>query len=139
MTAEDLAAIHQRAMRVPAPWSAQTIAGFLAAPGAILATSAHGFALGRVIVDEAELLTLAVLPEARRQGEARRCLAAFEQEAAARGAVRAFLEVAETNAAARSLYRAAGWDETGSRRAYYADPEGGTINAIVMSKTLNLA
>ena len=60
-----MAAIHAEAMAVPPPWGAPTFEGFLAFPGTVLAAEAEGFALGRVVADEAELLTLAVRPEAR--------------------------------------------------------------------------
>ncbi|NNL17867.1 MAG: GNAT family N-acetyltransferase [Boseongicola sp.] len=136
MTAEELAAIHLKAMVVPKAWSAQTMQGFLDFPGAVLATSQAGFALGRVVVDEAELLTLAVDPDAQRQGQARRCLLDFEQMARDKGAARIFLEVAAPNVAARALYLQAGFGEGGVRRGYYRGTEGEPINAIVMSKTL---
>ena len=136
MTAEELAAIHGRAMVVPPAWSAETIQGFLEYPGAILATSQDGFALGRVTLDEGELLTLAVAPTAQRQGQARRCLQEFERLARAFGAVRLFLEVAATNEAARALYAQAGFREDGVRKGYYRGTAGDAIDAIVMSKTL---
>lgn len=139
MTPTQLAALHARAMEVPGAWSEKDFEGLLAAPGVFLVTPSHGvttgFALGRVTLDEAELLTLAIDPEARRQGLGRDCLASFELEAAARGALSAYLEVAETNAAARALYRAAGWRETGVRRGYYR-ASGGRVDAILMSKPL---
>lgn len=139
MSAKQLAALHARAMVVPGAWSERDFEGLLTAPGIFLASPPDGmgraFALGRVILDEAELLTVAVDPDARRQGLGRDCLAAFEREAAARGAHGAFLEVAETNAAARGLYRSACWQETGVRRDYYR-AAGGRIDAILMSKTL---
>lgn len=136
MTADELAAIHGRAMVVPPAWSAETIQGFLDAAGAILATTEAGFALGRVTLDEAELLTLAVSPEARRQGQARRCLEEFERIAREKGAAQLFLEVAASNGAARALYIGAGFGEIGVRKHYYRAAAGDAIDAIVMSKTL---
>lgn len=136
MTPDGLARIHARAMLVPRPWSAETFKGFLSEPGSVLALSGAGFALGRVIVDEAELLTLAVDPDARRRGHARACLAAFEAQAVQKGAARAFLEVAATNGAARALYASAGYAEDRVRRGYYVIPDGDAIDAAVMSKTL---
>ena len=139
MTPEALADIHARSILVPTPWSPPTFEGLITARGAILVSEEQGFALGRVTVDEAELLTLAVLPEARRRGIARKCLTAFEHKAEAMGASHAFLEVAETNFAARALYQSAGWSEDAIRRDYYRVSGGGTINAIVMSKSLKTA
>ena len=105
-------------------------------PGGFVVAQDTGFALGRVVEDEAELLTLAVSPRAQRKGTGAQCLGAFEREARARGAKRAFLEVAATNIAARALYAKAGWEEGGVRPGYYrADPA--PIDAILMSKALN--
>jgi ribosomal-protein-alanine N-acetyltransferase len=147
-------------METPGPWTAQDFRDLLAQKGTFLITPStlkypggagaepppaatvqpsqdlRAFALGRVILDEAELLTLATDPDRRRQGLARACLAAFEEEARQRAATTAFLEVAATNAAARALYESAGWHRTGLRKDYYKSPQG-RIDAIVMSKPLS--
>ena len=136
MTAEEMAAIHARAMTTPAPWGVPTFEGFLSFPGAIALAETDGFALGRVIADEAEVLTIAVLPEARRRGVGRRCLAAFEVEAARRSATRVFLEVAEDNTAARALYESFGYAEIARRADYYKTPDGQRHDALVMEKRL---
>jgi [ribosomal protein S18]-alanine N-acetyltransferase len=80
-----------------------------------------GMLLARVAAEDAEVLTLAVEPGARRQGIARTLLLAAITEARARGATALFLEVATTNVAARELYRQAGLSEVAKRRRYYAD------------------
>ena len=139
MTAEELAEIHALAMTDQAPWGVPTFESFLRFPGAILCAEPHGFALGRVIADEAELLTLAVRPDARRQGIGRRCLEAFQENARDGGAARVFLEVATTNAAARALYDQAGFAQVGHRKAYYRAPDGQIKDAIVMEKSLSIA
>ncbi len=136
MTPETLARLHARAMTDQSPWSAPTFEGLLQFPGAILVGGEAGFALGRVVADEAELLTLVVLPEARRRGIGRACLAGFEDMARDRGAVRAFLEVAEGNSAARALYAHAGYAAVGHRAKYYRAPDGTLRDAIVMEKAL---
>lgn len=126
-------------MIAPPPWSAGTFEAFLSAPDTVLVTSGRAFALGRVIADEAELLTIAVDPEARGGGLGRACLAAFEKDAATRGAARAFLEVSRDNTAARALYASAGFREDGVRRGYYRAADGTSADAILMSKPLGLA
>ncbi len=88
--------------------------------------------LGRVVAGEAEMLTLAVPPEARRRGRGRALAAAFAGRAADLGAAEAFLEVARENVAARALYAGAGWVEAGVRPRYY----GPASDAIVMRLTL---
>lgn len=135
MTPETLAALHARAMEVPGPWSAKDFADLLAQKGTFLIPMLHAFALGRVTVDEAELLTLATDPAHRRQGLARACLSAFETEAAKRGAAIGFLEVAAANTPALDLYESASWVRIGRRKDYYKAPEG-RIDAVLMSKRL---
>jgi ribosomal-protein-alanine N-acetyltransferase len=80
-----------------------------------------GMILIRVTEDEAEVLTLAVAPEARRQGVAGALLAAAMAAARAQAARTMVLEVAIGNAAARALYERAGFVEAGRRPRYYAD------------------
>ncbi len=108
----------------------------LASNGVFLQSSDAGFALGREIAGEVELLTLAVDPDHQRQGNGRALLAAFEAEATKRGATDAFLEVADNNTTACALYRAAGYTESGRRAAYYRPPTGPRIAAIIMRKPL---
>lgn len=138
MTPEALARLHARSLVTPPPWGAQAFAGLLAGPGAFLCADPGGraFALGRVAADEAELLTLATDPGARRQGLARALLAGFAAEARARGAAQAFLEVAEDNAAARALYAADGWQAAGRRPGYYTTPAGEKVAALILCKSL---
>ena len=130
-----MATLHACAMTTPAPWRARDFAGFLATPGVFLIGSAHGFALGRVTLDEAELLTLAVEPAHQRAGIGAQLLAGFEESAHNLAAKQAFLEVAANNSAAKALYAKSGWRETGLRRGYYrAKPA--RIDAILMRKAL---
>ncbi len=137
MKPEWLAVIHARAMVVPRSWSDAEFEEILNAPECFLSVHGAGFALGRVVLDEAELLTLAVDPDQQGKGIGRRCLTDFEIAARAKGSGRAMLEVAETNAAARGLYLSSGFREDGVRKAYYRAADGARIDAILMSKSLN--
>jgi ribosomal-protein-alanine N-acetyltransferase len=105
-------------------------------PGTFLAQAPGGFVVGRAAAGEAELLTLAVAPEARRAGLGARLTARFAAEARALGAAEAFLEVAADNAAARALYAKAGYTEAGLRRAYYRTPAGETVDALILRCSL---
>lgn len=133
--AETLAALHATAF--PAPWAAAALADLLIQPGVVAETADDGFILIRVVADEAEILTLAVRPEARRQGLGGRLVAAAAASAAALGAARLFLEVAQDNAAARGLYARNGFVEVGRRRGYYARP--GAMAADALTLALNLS
>lgn len=151
MTYEALARLHSRAMTFPAPWDARAIANLMETPGTFVTTLPlsfqdsggqreenvlKAFAIGRVTLDEAELLTLAVDPDYRRTGLGSASLDAFESAARGRSATRAFLEVAATNTAARALYRKAGYTEDGLRKGYYHPKDAAPIDAILMSKPL---
>src|SRR5690606_24302711 len=95
-----LAAIHAEAFagHRDAPWSAEAFAELLDQEGVFAVERPDGFILMRAIAGEAEILTLAVRPDARRAGEGARLVGAGVLGAAGRGAARVFLEVAEDNA-----------------------------------------
>jgi ribosomal-protein-alanine N-acetyltransferase len=135
MTADPsaLARLHARAFVAPRPWTAAEFAALLAMPGCFLIERADAFLLGRAAADEAELLTLAVDPGARRRGLGRALVAAFTERAAAAGARHGWLEVAAGNEGARALYATTGWTEAGRRRGYFMSPGGGREDAIVMT------
>lgn len=120
--AEALAAIHRTAFPPREAWGSDAIALQLVMPGSFgVAEPRGGMLLARVAADEAEVLTLAVLPERRRQGLGRALLDAAMAEARRRGAVRLTLEVAVDNVAARRLYDSVGFVQVGRRSRYYAD------------------
>jgi ribosomal-protein-alanine N-acetyltransferase len=129
-----LAAVHAESFE--RPWSADEIADLMRTPGVFALGQPEGFILCRAIVGEAEVLTLAVTPAARRAGLGRALVEAAMQVAALAGAETAFLEVAQDNAAGLALYQAAGFRETGRRKAYYQRADG-AIDALVMRRALN--
>lgn len=128
---EALAAIHAEAFETP--WDAASLSALLASPGVCVVAEADGFILIRAVADEAEILTLAVRPPARRGGLGARLVEAAVVRAAALGAERMFLEVAEDNAAARALYARAGFHEAGRRRGYYARADGSREDALILA------
>lgn len=135
--AELLAKLHASAFEKP--WSTAEIAKLLdnSAVFAILARKSEpeGFAMAWAAAGDAELLTLAVVPEARRKGVGASLVGAASAAALMRGAGSMHLEVAEDNAPALALYAKLGYEEAGRRHAYYAG-EGGYVDAIVMKRTL---
>jgi ribosomal-protein-alanine N-acetyltransferase len=128
-----MAAIHATAFPAPDAWRADIFSQQLAFPGVFgLLHPSGGMILARVAADEAEILTLAVAPEARGSGIAAALLQQAGTIAASMGAAAVFLEVAVTNAAARAAYDRAGFQLVGRRRAYYADAS----DALVLRLTL---
>lgn len=136
MTADDLAALHTRAFSATRAWAAAEFSSLLAQPGTILTGDTRCFALIRVTLDEAEVLTIATDPAHRRQGLARITLKAAEHSALRTGATQIFLEVAEDNTAARALYAGAGYDQVGRRPGYYLPKDQAPVAALVMRKHL---
>lgn len=117
-----LAEVHGASFGLGAHWDAAVMAAQLSLPGTFgLCDAVGGMVLVRVVADTAEVLTLAVIPEARRQGRAQALLMASIAEAARRGAAALFLEVSEINCAARALYAQAGFTLVGKRPRYYPD------------------
>jgi ribosomal-protein-alanine N-acetyltransferase len=119
---EVMAAIHAAAFAPADAWSAGVFALQLAMPNIIgLLHQQGGIILARVAADEAEILTLAVVPTVRRAGLGFSLLAAATNLARSLGARAIFLEVSVTNIAARALYTKAGFVVAGQRRRYYSD------------------
>ena len=133
-----LAAIHAEAFDRPGEtsWSAAAFADLLIQAGVFAVAAADGFILMRAVADEAEILTLAVRPAARRRGEGGRLVGEGVLAAAVGGAARVFLEVAEDNAPARALYAGAGFAEAGRRPGYYAGADGGRRDALLLALNL---
>ena len=131
--AEVMAAIHEVSFPPAERWNANVMGlqlGILGGFGFI--DPDGGMVLARVAVDEAEILTIAVLPALRGQGMGRRLLDAAMDEARRRGAREMFLEVATGNTPAKALYARAGFTRVGQRKRYY--PGGG--DALVLRAEL---
>lgn len=115
------AAIHRQCFA--APWGAAEMAALLAMPGSFGWIVGEGHPVGLILcrgaADEMEVITLCVLPTARRGGIAGRLLDAALAKAGQAGSAAAFLEVAEENAAALALYRHRGFSAVGRRTNYY--------------------
>jgi ribosomal-protein-alanine N-acetyltransferase len=107
------------------PWSENSMAELLAMPGvqgwlAAEEGQPQGFIMARLAADEAEILTILVLPPYRRHGLARRLLDAALDNAKMQGAAKMYLEVASSNDGAQLLYTKVGFTLVGRRKAYYA-------------------
>ena len=136
MTPDQLAHMHARCFKTPRPWTAVEFASELNSPLSHLFSHAHGFALTRIITDEAELLTLATDPDYRRQGIAQSLMDRMHSDLEKRGVSLIFLEVAMNNLAAQDLYSDNGYNESGQRPNYFRTPNGKRIDALILAKQL---
>ena len=117
-------------------WSRSQCAGILPMAGVQLTLAEQdgaivGFSLMRAVMDEAELLLVAVAAEARRRGVGARLVAQFIDDSRGRGARKLHLEVRDGNDAI-SLYQAAGFETAGRRRDYYRGPDAIRYDAITL-------
>lgn len=138
MTPAGMASLHKAGFATPRPWTEAEFADLLGQSGVIAEAETHGFALLRVTVDEAELLTITTAPVARGKGIAGRLLSRILSRAADTGARSCFLEVAANNGPARRLYDGAGFAQVGVRPRYYRAPDGTAVDAIVMACDLTI-
>jgi ribosomal-protein-alanine N-acetyltransferase len=96
---------------------------------------AHGFALSRQVVDEEELLLIAVRPAWRGQGVGWRLLTELRDTAIERGTKRLFLEMRDGNPA-RAIYEKFGFGLIGRRPGYYRSAADGPIDALTFALTI---
>jgi ribosomal-protein-alanine N-acetyltransferase len=131
-----MGALHALAFPPDERWDAGAFAMQLGLPGVFgLILPDAGFVLARVAADEAEILTIGIVPAMRGNGHGAMLLRAAEGQAAAAGAQKMFLEVSFKNLAARAMYRAAGYETVGRRARYY--PDGS--DALMLGKRLSPA
>ena len=89
-----------------------------------------GYGTVMTVLDECEILRVAVDKSARRKGIGYNLLKEMTEFAKARGAKLFYLEVRESNKAALGMYEKYGFLESGRRKGYYCSPKE---DAILMS------
>ena len=109
-------------------WGPRALEDKLGAPGWLLvAVGAPGapeaVALASAVLDEAELIAVAVVPAVRRQGRGRRVLEGLCDRLRSLGVTRLHLEVRKANVPARALYDGLGFVEVGLRPRFYGDDD----------------
>lgn len=129
MTAAHTATVAQLEARCFAdPWSEASVAGELDNPLSLWLVAVDGggrllgYAGSQAVLDAADVMNVAVAPEARRQGVARALLEALEARLRARGVASLSLEVRPSNGPALALYESLGFTEAGRRPGYYRNP-----------------
>lgn len=126
---QKLANLHQKCFPNK-PWSADDFRD-LKNSGCEIIMSENGFIVYRIVVDEAEIITIGVNPDFRRQGIAAAMIGIIEKTLKNQGVKKLFLEVASNNIAAQKLYENSGFVRVGLRPKYY---DG--VDAILMSKDI---
>jgi ribosomal-protein-alanine N-acetyltransferase len=136
--ARAIATLH--ALSFDRPWGLLEFERLLAEDGIVSHVAAaesdsgqpKGFVLSRIAADEAEILSIAVAPERRGEGVARRMLEAHRDVLLLSRVRVLFLEVEDSNAPALALYERQGFREVARREAYYRKADGSAATALVM-------
>jgi [ribosomal protein S18]-alanine N-acetyltransferase len=81
-----------------------------------------GFLVGRRLMDEGEILNLAIHIKHRKHGHGHALVNALLDQYQRLAVSRLFLEVRESNADAIHFYQSLGFQQTGRRPTYYRDP-----------------
>jgi ribosomal-protein-alanine N-acetyltransferase len=125
------------------PWGTDEFEAFLTernivAQGLFLgrAREPDGFVVSRRVLDEAEILSVALARTARGRGYSRILLAHHLDSLAEIGVAHVHLEVEEGNGPAIALYRGHGFVESGRRPDYYLRPNGTRAAALSMTRHL---
>ncbi len=143
--AEELAAMHD--VLFDPSWKSEAMLSLLEHPGSTALIckvrpsldaepEPAGFAMGQLAADEAEILTIGVLPPFQKSGLGRRLVKGLSTALANAGAERLFLEVAADNPAAIALYESEGFKQVGRRPAYYERAGTSPVDALVLSRDL---
>ena len=122
------------------PWSENSISSelnsrislwFVALDG----DSVAGYIGSQSVLDEADMMNVAVHPDYRRQGIGEKLVLALAQALTEKGIRGLMLEVRESNVPAIALYEKQGFRQVGLRKNYYRAPKE---NALIMRKELSL-
>ena len=111
-----------------APWSENSIRYELTNPLSLwLVAVENGNLLGYVgsqtVMDEADMMNVAVAPAARRRGVGRKLVEALVSALKERNAYSLTLEVRASNEPAKALYEQLGFTQVGRRPNYYRNPK----------------
>lgn len=111
----------------PDPWSERSVASELDNPLSLwlVATEGErvlGYVGSQSVLDEADMMNVAVHPDARRRGLARSLVEALIEQLKDREVRMLTLEVRASNEPAKALYESMGFTQVGRRKNYYLAP-----------------
>ena len=118
------------------PWSETSIASELENPLSLWLIAEEdgavcGYVGSQTVLDETDMMNIAVRPDCRRKGIAAALIAELVSRLKARGRRMLRLEVRESNLPAIALYKAMGFTQLGLRKNYYRNPKE---NALILGK-----
>lgn len=120
------------------PWGRDSLADFSSGKGHSVFVaeddkSIIGYGCTQQVLDECEILRIAVNPNFRKKGVGYSLLSEMVNNAYAHGSRIFYLEVREKNIPAIGLYKKLMFTESGRRKDYYKNP---TEDAILMSRAI---
>ncbi|WPE82239.1 ribosomal protein S18-alanine N-acetyltransferase [Acinetobacter sp.] len=119
------------------PWSKQQFQESLASYQCTVyeqASQVVGFCILQPVLDEANLLLMAIHPSQQGKGRGYALLEDSIQQLK-NNPIQIFLEVRESNTAAIRLYEKTGFHQIDLRKNYYPNPDGSREHAVIMVKT----
>lgn len=117
-------------------WKESDFNGMFMIAHTVAFVAQEGFAVVRLIAGEAEILTFAVNPQARRRGIGGALIASLKEWLKTNKAETVFLEVRQSNLPAINMYVKAEFTSISERKDYYSNPDGSRESAIVMRLAL---
>ena len=122
------------------PWSEKSVAGELENPLAYWLVAVEGdmvagYIGSQTVLDETDMMNVAVHPDYRRKGIAEALVMELENALKDLGSRRLTLEVRESNEPARKLYEKLGFVQVGKRPRYYRNPRE---DALILRKEWEL-
>ena len=82
-----------------------------------------GYVGSQTVIDESDMMNIAVHPDFRRKGIAEALIATLEEALREKGSLALTLEVRASNVPAISLYEKLGFIQAGIRKNYYRNPK----------------
>ena len=118
------------------PWSENSVASELENPLSLWLIAEEdgavcGYVGSQTVLDETDMMNIAVHPDSRRKGIAAALITELVSRLKARGSRVLRLEVRESNFSAIALYEALGFTQLGLRKNYYRNPKE---NALILGK-----
>ena len=135
---EELWRVDRKCFAEGISYSRRELEFYIRRPRAItLVAEADAKIVGFIVADQdrrgnGHIITIDVLPHARRGGLGSTLMAAAEQRLSTAGAKRVYLETAVDNSAALAFYKRHGYSVVGTIPRYYLE----SIDALVMEKSL---